>query len=152
MLCAANGAPVVVAKLAPSDRSAPLDFGYRLFDGQRLFGDHKTWRGLIFGTAACALLAGVLGIPAWLGVGFGAASLFGDACSSAVKRRRGLTPGTQALGLDQLPEALLPMILFAGPLSLQFRDIIAATLVFICLDIVATRMCQTPWLRSFSAK
>lgn len=41
-----------------------------------------------------------------------------DALSSAAKRRMHLEPGTEHVGLDQIGEALLPLALFARPLSL----------------------------------
>src|SRR2546426_9134833 len=37
----------------------PIDFGRILRDGERLFGDGKTWRGLVGGT----LIAALLGLP-----------------------------------------------------------------------------------------
>jgi hypothetical protein len=46
LLIATNAVPVVVAKLARDRLAAPLDFGWVLADGERLFGSHKTWRGL----------------------------------------------------------------------------------------------------------
>jgi CDP-archaeol synthase len=75
LLIAANAVPVIVAKLARERGAAPLDFGLVMPDGQRLFGSHKTWRGLLSGIAACALLALYLGIPVWVGAGFAAVSL-----------------------------------------------------------------------------
>src|SRR5437762_537552 len=39
----------------------PIDLGRSLSDGQRIFGDGKTWRGLVGGTLAGAIL-GLLAI------------------------------------------------------------------------------------------
>src|SRR5690606_8901396 len=81
LLIAANAAPVVLSKLMRERTGTPLDFGCVLPDGERLFGDHKTWRGLFFGIVASTLVSGVLGLAAWIGAGFAAASLIGDALS-----------------------------------------------------------------------
>src|SRR2546428_13272671 len=41
----------------------PIDFGRTLRDGERLFGDGQTWRGLVGGTLMCALLGLLLTLP-----------------------------------------------------------------------------------------
>src|SRR6266487_2676688 len=41
----------------------PIDFGRTLSDGERIFGDGKTWRGLLGGTSSGALLGLVLAVP-----------------------------------------------------------------------------------------
>jgi CDP-2,3-bis-(O-geranylgeranyl)-sn-glycerol synthase len=109
-----------------------------LRDGRRLFGAHKTWRGLVAGMAACTLIGWALG-PGWLvGCGVGAAALAGDALSSTVKRRLNRPPGTEIPGLDQLPEALLPLLIFHAPLGISIEVAFALTLVFTMLDLVFT--------------
>jgi CDP-2,3-bis-(O-geranylgeranyl)-sn-glycerol synthase len=37
----------------------PIDFGRRLKDGYRIFGDGKTYRGLVIGTL-CGILIGLI--------------------------------------------------------------------------------------------
>jgi CDP-2,3-bis-(O-geranylgeranyl)-sn-glycerol synthase len=49
---AANMAPVFAQRLMPN-WDAPVDFG-RTVRGRRLFGSHKTWRGMVAGLAAAA--------------------------------------------------------------------------------------------------
>lgn len=147
LLAAANATPVIVAKLANERWAWPLDFGCVLPDGARLFGDHKTWRGLVSGMLASAIAAGLMGLPLWVGAGFALASLIADALSSAVKRRMKMRPGTECLGLDQLGEALLPLMLFAGPLALDAAEVALATIAFAVLDVAVTRLRQRPWLR-----
>jgi len=139
LLCAANIAAWAAGRLCGDRWAAPLDFGIVLGDGERLFGSHKTWRGLLAGTVADAILAAVIGKGFLLGAGFGAASLLGDALSSAVKRRLRTQPGTEVPGLDQVPEALLPLAIFAPALDLGMGMIAAITVVFMLLDIAATR-------------
>src|SRR5438094_10181146 len=41
----------------------PIDFGRTLRDGERLFGDGKTWRGLVGGTSGGAVVGLLLSAP-----------------------------------------------------------------------------------------
>jgi CDP-2,3-bis-(O-geranylgeranyl)-sn-glycerol synthase len=135
---------VVVASSVPwalgracGDRFAwPLDFGLTLRDGERLFGAHKTWRGLAGGIAACSIAGLSMGTGLLTGAAVGALALAGDALSSAVKRRFRRSPGTEVPGLDQLPEALLPLLLMKRSLEISMPSIIGVALVFTMLDIV----------------
>jgi hypothetical protein len=146
LLITANAVPVIVAKLARNRASLPLDFGRVMPDGERLFGSHKTWRGLASGIVACAVLAAYFDLPAWLGAGFAALSLIADACSSAVKRRMRLKPGSEVLGLDQLAEALVPLLVFSKPLGLQAGEIALVTAVFVALDAATAGLRHRRWL------
>ncbi|HEU4655461.1 MAG TPA: CDP-archaeol synthase [Steroidobacteraceae bacterium] len=140
LLSAANATPILIARLAQGRFSAPLDFGCTLADGERLLGSHKTWRGLLSGVASCAAIGMLVGVPLIYGVTFGCVSLLGDALSSAVKRRLHAKPGTEYIGLDQIGEALLPLIVFAKPLSLNFADVLAVTFTFVTLDLATERI------------
>lgn len=146
LLIAANAIPVLVAKLTRNRGSFPLDFGYVMRDGERLFGNHKTWRGLVSGTLGCALLAAWLGLPAWLGAAFAFLSLLADAWSSFAKRRLRLKSGTDVLALDQLGEALVPLLAFSQPLSLGPGEIAAVTVAFVLLSTVTAPLRHRPWL------
>jgi CDP-2,3-bis-(O-geranylgeranyl)-sn-glycerol synthase len=147
LLSAANAVPVVVAKLVGHRWATPLDFGWILPDGERLFGSHKTWRGLASGVVACTLIGLLFDLPPIVGAGFGCASLMADALSSAAKRRMHLEPGTEHVGLDQIGEALLPLVLFAPTLSLGLGEVIAVTATFIVLDIATAQLRHRRWLR-----
>jgi hypothetical protein len=146
LLVTANAVPLILAKLARDFGAAPLDFGHVMPDGERLFGSHKTWRGLIAGTLACMLVAGWLGLPLAVGAGFGLLSLAADACCSSAKRRMRLRPGTEVLGLDHIAEALLPLIVFAQPLSLDLYEIVAVMLAFVVLDRTTRRLRHRQWI------
>ena len=146
LLITANAVPVIVGKLARDRGSLPLDFGHVLSDGERLFGSHKTWRGLASGVLACALLATYFDLPVWVGAGFAALSLLADACSSAVKRRMRLKPGSEVLGLDQLAEALVPLLVFSRPLGLQAGEIAFVTVAFVILDAATAGLRHRRWL------
>jgi CDP-2,3-bis-(O-geranylgeranyl)-sn-glycerol synthase len=146
LLITANAVPVIVGKLARERGSLPLDFECVMPDGERLFGSHKTWRGLASGVVACALLAAWFDLPIWLGAGFAALSLLADACSSAVKRRMRLKPGSEVLWLDQLAEALVPLLVFSKPLGLQAGEISLVTACFVALDAATAGLRHRRWL------
>jgi hypothetical protein len=146
LLITANAVPVIVGKLSRGRASQPLDFGRVMPDGERLFGSHKTWRGLVSSIIACAVLAACFDLPAWLGAGFAALSLTADACSSAVKRRMRLKPGSEVLWLDQLAEALVPLLVFSGPLGLQAGEITLVTAAFVALDAATAGLRHRRWL------
>ena len=146
LLITANVVPVIVGKLARERAALPLDFGRVLPDGERLFGSHKTWRGLASAVVTCALLASSFDLPVWLGAGFAALSLLADACSSAVKRRMRLKPGSEVLGLDQLAEALVPLLVFSGPLGLQAGEITFVTAAFVLVDAATAGLRHRRWL------
>lgn len=90
----------------------PIDFGKKLKDGYRIFGDGKTYRGIIIGTL-CGILIGLIQnilsphiglsqfpISALFCLSFGA--LLGDLIKSFFKRRLGLDRGAPLLLVDQL--------------------------------------------------
>ena len=102
----ANMAPPLVVKLFPT-WNTPLDFG-KSFRGIRIFGDHKTWRGLILGTLISGLgwLIYSLLIKKssnyFLGFQLGFGALFGDAIKSFFKRRIGVKSGQSWFPFDQI--------------------------------------------------
>lgn len=140
LVATANATPWALSRVRHGRWAAPLDFGTSLADGTRMLGDHKTWRGFLAGSLACGIAAPLLGYPVWLGLAFGAFSLTADAVSSLVKRRMRLKRGTKVPGLDQLPEALVPLVALSRPLGIGFLEIGAIALVFLLLDFAATRM------------
>lgn len=135
LLVAANATPVLLGWALRDRWSWPLDGGRRLADGQPLFGPHKTWRGFVAGTAAGAVMASIWGVSAWTGAGFALLSLAADAAWSFVKRRLRLAPGKDLWVADALGEALVPLVAFAGPLSLGTGDILVVTAAFAVLDV-----------------
>ncbi len=113
----------------------PMDFGRTLRDGERLFGDGKTWRGLVGGTLSGALLGLLLTLPfvvlapgsswslgapldAFLASGVLAlGALLGDLAGAFLKRRMHKPRGAKAPGLDQydfVVGALLTSLLVAA--------------------------------------
>jgi CDP-archaeol synthase len=140
LLGVANGTPVFASKLLGDRFSAPLDAGVTLPDGQPLFGASKTARGLVVSVVSTALAAVLLGLDWTTGALFAAASLGGDLASSFIKRRLRLALHAQAFGLDQIPEALLPLLLLHNQLGLSAADIALTVVAFIILELVLSRL------------
>lgn len=131
----ANMMPVLVSKVP--FLNVPMDFGYS-FRGKRIFGDHKTWRGLVFGVIAGGLSAvPILGAIAFLfgdltlsvvaqtfkiGAILGAGALFGDAVKSLFKRQMNIKPGGSWVPFDQIDwilGALIAVHFLVKPLPVQ---------------------------------
>jgi hypothetical protein len=140
LLIVANLVPWALGRTCGSWWAAPLDFGVTLRDGRRLLGSHKTWRGLGAAIVGCAITGRLLGLNWWLGVEFACLSMLGDALSSAWKRRRGREPGADDPGLDQLPEALLPLAALRGQLHLGWKEIVLVTAVFAIMNLISLRV------------
>jgi len=139
LLMLANSAPVVVSWLAGRHPAWPIDFGITLRDGERLLGAHKTWRGLLSAALACAVAAPWLGLPALPAAGLGALAMAGDALSSFVKRRLRRGPGAWLPGLDQVPEAGLPLLAGWRLLELDPARFTGTLLAFTLLGMLASR-------------
>jgi CDP-2,3-bis-(O-geranylgeranyl)-sn-glycerol synthase len=140
LLGVANGTPIFVKRLLGDRFAAPLDGGLVLGDGRRLFGSSKTVRGVAASVLCTALVAFLVGIEWEIGAGVAAAALAGDLASSFTKRRLGLPPHAQATGLDQIPEALLPLLLFRRPLGLAWTDVVLLLAAFVIAEIVLSRI------------
>jgi CDP-archaeol synthase len=87
--------------------------------------------------AVCA--AAVIGLPWSAGALVGASAIAGDCVSSYTKRRLGLEPSSMALGLDQVPESLLPGLVCGIYLSLGLIDVLAIVLVFLVGELALSR-------------
>jgi CDP-2,3-bis-(O-geranylgeranyl)-sn-glycerol synthase len=117
----ANVVPIFAAHIpALKKYDAPIDGG-RTFRGKRVFGSHKTWRGLITGVLMATL---TLWLQQWayahnawvrdmspvdyyaipvvvMGICFALGALGGDAIESFFKRQRGIAPGRGWFPFDQ---------------------------------------------------
>lgn len=147
LLAVANTAPLVAKRLFGGRWSTPLDGGLRFLDGRPLLGASKTVRGLLAATLASALAAPLLGLPAAIGAVLGLGAMLGDALASFTKRRLGTPPSGRATGLDQIPEALLPLLLLQSTLDLGLLQIAGVTLIFFVLEIPLARLAHRLGLR-----
>jgi hypothetical protein len=140
LIVVANSAPVLGHKLFGRRFNYPLDGGWKIVDGHRLLGSSKTLRGIALSLAATAATAPFLGLPWILGALLAGLSMAGDLTSSFIKRRLGLPPSSQALLLDQVPESLLPLLVFRTWLGLAAWDIALVVLVFFVLELLLSRL------------
>lgn len=120
-----NMTPILVAKANWKPLRTwltPMDFG-KTFRGKRIFGTHKTWRGLITGMIMSTIILAVQQLifkhahflQEWIG-GFdfahlptlivgplmGLGALGGDAVKSFFKRQRNTPPGESWFPFDQI--------------------------------------------------
>ncbi len=140
LIALANGAPVIAKKVLGDRLAYPLDCGIRFVDGRPLFGSSKTLRGFAFAIIATAGVAPLIGLDLKTGALAGAAAMTGDLFSSFLKRRMKLPPSSQALGLDQVPESLFPLLACRNALSLTAVDIAAAAAVFFVGELLLSRL------------
>ena len=87
---AANGAPLLFARLLGARFARPIAGGIVLRDGHPLLGPSKTWRGLASAILFATCVAVLIGLPWQLGALAAACAMVGDCLSSFVKRRFGL--------------------------------------------------------------
>jgi len=137
---AANTAPLVAKKVLGSRWATPIDGGIVLADGAPLFGASKTIRGVLVGVLAPALLAPIFGYALVDGVLVGAGAMGGDLLSSFCKRRMKLPPSSRAVGLDQLPEVLLPAWLVRDAFGLGIAEVALTGGLFLVLEVVLAKV------------
>lgn len=135
LLATANITPIAAKRLVGDRWSAPLDGGLRFLDGEPLLGSSKTVRGLVVAVLASAGAALLMGLPAWLGAAVGGLAMAGDALASFAKRRLRIASSARATGVDQIPEALLPLLVLRLPLGLSWPQVGVITLAFFVLEI-----------------
>jgi hypothetical protein len=136
ILIAANGTPVILHRWLGGRFSWPLDGGMLFSDGYPLLGSSKTWRGFFSGMVGATIVATMLGFSVGFGAFFGALSLLGDMGSSFIKRRMNQPDSSKAMGIDQVPEALLPLIAGAFYLDYGGVTIVIVTLLFFLLNVL----------------
>jgi len=140
LLSIANGGPVIAKKICGGRFNRPIDGGRLFLDGRPVFGASKTVRGALVSLVATAATAPLLGLEATVGAVVAASAMIGDLSSSFVKRRLNLRPGSRATGLDQIPEALLPLLACLGWLPLTRPDILVGVAAFFLGEIYLSRM------------
>jgi len=147
LLGVANGSPIIAKRLLGRRWDIPLDGGLPFVDGRPLLGPGKTVRGVIAAIVATAFAAWALGITPLIGATIGAVSMAGDALASFTKRRLGVAPSGRAIGLDQVPEALLPLLVVQGALDLSVAQILGITAAFFALELPFARLAYRLGLR-----
>jgi CDP-diglyceride synthetase len=140
LLALANGTPVIAKRVLGPRLAWPLDGGLRFLDGRPLFGASKTVRGMVLSVAVTAAVSPAVGVEAETGALFAAASMGGDLFSSFVKRRLNRPASSRALGLDQVPESLVPLLVCAKALALGPADMAAVVAIFFVGELVTSRL------------
>ncbi len=147
LVAAANGTPVVAKKVFGSHFARPLDAGLRFIDRRPLLGSSKTIRGVVLSILVTTAIAPLLGVAPKIGTLAAAAAMAGDLCSSFVKRRLALAPSSRALGLDQVPESLLPLLACREALALTATDMALGVALFFVGELVLSRLLYIAHLR-----
>ena len=154
----ANMTPIAMAKLpVVRDWNYPLDFN-KSFKGIRIFGDHKTLRGIISGIIV-AILASYLckywyQTTPWLQnqfaidyskidalvfgllAGFGA--LMGDAIKSFFKRRTNIKPGDTWFPFDQIDYIIGGLICLGLYVRFSFMQYVLIVIAYFGLHLLST--------------
>jgi CDP-archaeol synthase len=140
LLLLANGTPMLVGKLMGAWLSRPVDGGREFADGRPLLGRSKTIRGIILAILVTTVGAPLVGFSWQIGLLIGSLAMVGDICSSFLKRRLGLQPSSPAVGLDQIPESLFPLLGCIGPLSLTLIDVAVGVAIFFIGELLLSRL------------
>ena len=144
---AANGTPIVTKKIFGSRFARPLDAGIMFFDGRPVFGHSKTIRGILASILVTTIGAPLVGMSPAIGAIVASSAMAGDLFSSFVKRRLNFPPSSQAIGLDQVPESLFPMLACRDALSLTVADIALGVGIFFIGELILSRLLYRLHLR-----
>ncbi len=120
----------------------------RFLDGRPLFGSAKTVRGIVLACALTPPAAALAGLSWTIGLSIAAGAMAGDLVSSFTKRRLGWAPSSRALGLDEIPESLLPLLLVRERLALSLEEIAGLVAAFFVLELALSRLLYRLHLRA----
>ena len=140
LLTLANGTPIAAKRIFGARFALAVDGGAKFRDGRPLLGPSKTIRGVLASIIVTTLAAPLLGLDIAIGAVVAVTAMAGDLFSSFVKRRMDFSPSSQAIGLDQLPESLLPMLACRNVLSLTAGDIVLGVAIFFVGELVLSRL------------
>ncbi len=145
LLSLANGTPIAAKRIFGSRFTFPVDGGASLSDGRPVFGPSKTVRGILSSVIVTTAAAPLLGLDLIVGATVAVGAMAGDLFSSFTKRRLNYPSSSQALGLDQVPESLIPMLACRKVLALTAADIAVGVAVFFVGELILSRILF--WLR-----
>jgi CDP-2,3-bis-(O-geranylgeranyl)-sn-glycerol synthase len=125
----ANATPVIAGG------GPKMDFGKSFYDGKRIFGNNKTFRGFFFGWAVGigvglieGLVFGFQNYPVLFSVLIPLGALLGDLCGAFVKRRIGIAPGGLLPIVDQV-DFVVGAIVFSIPLAIISWELAVTVLI-----------------------
>ena len=140
------------------DMECPMDFGFS-FRGKRIFGAHKTWRGLVTGIVFATLVLWlqqiavrhISGLDSWIahvdystlpllimGPLFGFGALMGDAIESFFKRQIGIQPGESWYPFDQIDYIIGGALATMAFVTLSIRQYLLLILIWFGLHVIAS--------------
>lgn len=140
LLTLANGSPVIAKWIFGNHCSWPLDGNIKFIDRRPLFGASKTIRGILVSIIITSVCASLFGLTLTIGFLVATTAMTGDLLSSFLKRRLDLPPSSKAVGLDQIPESLLPLLACSQALALTVLDVVVVTAVFFVGELVLSRV------------
>lgn|SRR5690242_15856220 len=140
LLAVANGSPVIAKRVLGGRYARPIDGNLLFFDGRPLLGPSKTIRGIAASLLVTTLAAPLVRLDFTIGLLVAAAAMAGDLLSSFVKRRLGFASSSRATGLDQIPEALFPLLACRSALSLTALDIAVGCATFFVGEVLLSRL------------
>ena len=147
MLLIVNGAPILAARSMGSRFARPIDAGRLGSDGRRLLGQAKTWRGVVASLFMAAVIGVMIGWALLVSIGFSISAMIGDCLASWLKRRKGLQPSEQAVGLDHIPEAFFPVLFLLMLGLVSVTALLMIPIVFFLLAISLSRVLYILHLR-----
>ncbi len=142
----ANMTPPLANKIPILNQwKTPLDFG-KTWRGKRLFGNNKTWRGLVSGTIVGGVTAMIISklntntvvtlAPFLVGSLLGLGALMGDAVESFFKRQRGFKPGQSWFPFDQIDYILGGLLIIAPVIRLPLWAGFTIAIVYFGLHLL----------------
>ena len=134
LIVIANAAPVITSFIIPKQK--PIDFGIKLQDQQALFGQSKTWSGLISSLILTSLFAYALNYDFLIGLIISCLAMLGDLLSSFIKRRLKKQSSEACILLDQIPESVFPALAMMSIYSLSLIQVIAIVVSFIIIELI----------------
>lgn len=135
-----NGLPPLIALPAKGLFAQPVDCGMNWLDGKRIFGSNKTIRGVLIGIIGGTMLFPLLGQPVQTACTAAMLAMLGDLSSSFIKRRMALPSGSEVAFLDQLFEALFPILYLASAVPFGFLKAAIILVLFITVAYVSSRI------------
>jgi CDP-2,3-bis-(O-geranylgeranyl)-sn-glycerol synthase len=148
----ANAAPVI------GGGGKAMDFEKNFFDGKRIFGAHKTFRGFFFGLFVGAAIGGIecyaFGYPWLFAFLTPLGALLGDLSGAFLKRRLNLAPGALFPIVDQI-DFVVGALVFSLPIlplmavgwQLALTVLLITPPIHLSTNIVAYRLKlkKNPW-------
>ncbi len=145
----ANMAPVIASQIPGLNRwQTPIDLGYS-WRGKRIFGDSKTWRGLVVGVIF-ALLVGLFqyrfiassaestGFILIATGAMGLGALLGDAVESFFKRRLGKNSGESWFPFDQTDYIFGGLMLVYPFVRFSVTQALMILIIYFLLHMITT--------------